>query len=105
MTTLLGIAGALLGRFVAWLVGAGDPIDEFFDISTWIAAIVGALVILFVASKLGAGRGAGTDAWPDAGGEADRGRSDPALAASGVRPGARPRGTGGPLAGQEAARY
>jgi uncharacterized membrane protein YeaQ/YmgE (transglycosylase-associated protein family) len=59
MTTLLGIAGALLGGFVAWLVGVGDPIDEFFDISTWIAAIVGALVILFVASKLAAGRGAG----------------------------------------------
>ena len=59
LTTLLGVAGALLGGFVAWLVGAGDPIDEFFDISTWIAAIVGALVILFVASKLGARRGTG----------------------------------------------
>lgn len=47
LTILLGIAGALLGGFVAWLVGAGDPIDEFFDISTWVAAIVGALIILF----------------------------------------------------------
>jgi len=56
MTTLLGIAGALLGGFVAWLVGAGDPIDEFFDISTWLAAIVGALVILFIASRLGGRR-------------------------------------------------
>ena len=60
MTTLLGIAGALLGGFAAWIVGAGDPIAEFFDISTWIAAIVGALVILFVASKVGAGRGTST---------------------------------------------
>ena len=51
MTTLLGIAGALLGGFVAWLVGAGDPIDEFFDISTWLAAIAGALVILFLATR------------------------------------------------------
>jgi uncharacterized membrane protein YeaQ/YmgE (transglycosylase-associated protein family) len=47
LTTLLGVAGALLGGFIAAILGLGDPIDEFFDISTWIAAIVGALVILF----------------------------------------------------------
>ena len=47
LTTLLGIAGALLGGFLATALGFGDPIDEFFDISTWLAAIVGALVILF----------------------------------------------------------
>jgi uncharacterized membrane protein YeaQ/YmgE (transglycosylase-associated protein family) len=56
LTTLLGIGGALLGGFVASLVGLGDPIDEFFDFSTWAAAIVGAIVILWVASKLGVGR-------------------------------------------------
>jgi uncharacterized membrane protein YeaQ/YmgE (transglycosylase-associated protein family) len=47
VTTLLGICGALLGGFLAALFGLGDPIDEFFDVSTWFAAIVGALVILF----------------------------------------------------------
>jgi uncharacterized membrane protein YeaQ/YmgE (transglycosylase-associated protein family) len=47
LTTLLGIAGALLGGFLAMALGLGDPIDEFFDISTWIAAIVGALIIIF----------------------------------------------------------
>ena len=46
ITTLIGIAGALLGGFVARALGIGDPIDEFFDISTWIAAIIGALVLL-----------------------------------------------------------
>jgi uncharacterized membrane protein YeaQ/YmgE (transglycosylase-associated protein family) len=46
LTTLLGIGGALLGGFVASLLGAGDPIDEFFDLSTWIAAIAGAMLIL-----------------------------------------------------------
>ncbi|HET9242182.1 MAG TPA: GlsB/YeaQ/YmgE family stress response membrane protein [Gaiella sp.] len=56
LTILLGIAGALLGGFVAWLVGAGDPIDEFFDISTWIASIVGALVVLVAYSALGGSR-------------------------------------------------
>jgi uncharacterized membrane protein YeaQ/YmgE (transglycosylase-associated protein family) len=57
LTTLLGIGGALLGGFLASLVGLGDPVDNFFDLSTWVAAVVGALVILFVASKLGIGRG------------------------------------------------
>ena len=47
LTTLLGIAGALLGGFIALALGLGDPIDEFFDISTWLAAVIGALIILF----------------------------------------------------------
>jgi uncharacterized membrane protein YeaQ/YmgE (transglycosylase-associated protein family) len=52
LTTLLGIVGALLGGFLATALGFGDPIDEFFDISTWIAAIVGALIILFAWNAL-----------------------------------------------------
>ena len=48
ITTLLGIAGALVGGFLATALGLGDPIDEFFDISTWVAAIAGALLILFI---------------------------------------------------------
>ncbi|MBA2742106.1 MAG: GlsB/YeaQ/YmgE family stress response membrane protein [Actinobacteria bacterium] len=48
LTTLLGIGGALLGGFIASLLDLGDPIDEFFDLSTWLAAIIGAVVILVV---------------------------------------------------------
>jgi uncharacterized membrane protein YeaQ/YmgE (transglycosylase-associated protein family) len=48
LTTLLGIAGALVGGFLATALGLGDPIDEFFDLSTWIAAVVGALIILWL---------------------------------------------------------
>ena len=48
VTTLLGIAGALVGGFIAAALGLGDPIDEFFDLSTWVAAVAGALIILFV---------------------------------------------------------
>jgi uncharacterized membrane protein YeaQ/YmgE (transglycosylase-associated protein family) len=48
LTTLLGVAGALLGGFLATALGFGDPIDEFFDLSTWVAAIAGALIILFI---------------------------------------------------------
>jgi uncharacterized membrane protein YeaQ/YmgE (transglycosylase-associated protein family) len=48
LTTVLGIVGALLGGFLAKALGLGDPIDEFFDLSTWIAAVVGALIILWL---------------------------------------------------------
>ncbi len=48
VTLLLGVAGALLGGFIARALGLGDPIDEFFDISTWIAAIIGAIILLLI---------------------------------------------------------
>jgi len=56
LTTLLGIGGALLGGLVAALLGLGDPIDEFFDLSTWIAAVAGALLILWIGSAVGGRR-------------------------------------------------
>jgi uncharacterized membrane protein YeaQ/YmgE (transglycosylase-associated protein family) len=48
VTTLLGIGGALAGGFIAWALGLGDPIDEFFDISTWIASVIGAVILVFI---------------------------------------------------------
>jgi uncharacterized membrane protein YeaQ/YmgE (transglycosylase-associated protein family) len=48
VTTLLGIGGALLGGLIVGVLGFGDPIDEFFDLSTWLGAIVGAIVILLI---------------------------------------------------------
>ena len=47
VTTLIGIAGALIAGFIAKAMGFGDPVDEFFDVSTWLAAIIGAVVLLF----------------------------------------------------------
>ncbi len=58
VTTLIGIAGALIAGFVARALGLGDPIDEFFDVSTWLAAIVGAVALLMVWGAI-AGRKAG----------------------------------------------
>lgn len=52
VTGLIGIAGALIAGFAAQAMGFGDPVDEFFDFSTWIAAIVGAIVLLLVWSSL-----------------------------------------------------
>jgi uncharacterized membrane protein YeaQ/YmgE (transglycosylase-associated protein family) len=48
VTTLIGVVGALIAGFVAQALGFGDPIDEFFDISTWVAAIIGAVVLLAI---------------------------------------------------------
>jgi uncharacterized membrane protein YeaQ/YmgE (transglycosylase-associated protein family) len=48
VTTLLGIVGAIVGGFITRALGFGDPIDEFFDISTWLGAIIGSIVILLI---------------------------------------------------------
>ena len=56
VTTLIGIAGAFLGGLIAAALGLGDPLDEFFDISTWIAAIVGAIILLLI-YRMVVGRG------------------------------------------------
>ena len=48
VTTLVGIAGALIAGFIAQALGFGDPIDEFFDFSTWVAAIIGAVALLLI---------------------------------------------------------
>jgi uncharacterized membrane protein YeaQ/YmgE (transglycosylase-associated protein family) len=48
ITTIIGVVGALLGGFLAGLLFGADPLDEFFDISTWLTAIVGAIILLIV---------------------------------------------------------
>jgi uncharacterized membrane protein YeaQ/YmgE (transglycosylase-associated protein family) len=48
ITTIVGIVGALVAGFIAQAIGFGDPLDEFFDLSTWLAAIIGAIVLLLI---------------------------------------------------------
>jgi uncharacterized membrane protein YeaQ/YmgE (transglycosylase-associated protein family) len=48
VTAIIGIAGAILGGFLAQVLFDADPVDEFFDISSWLTAIVGALILLVV---------------------------------------------------------
>jgi uncharacterized membrane protein YeaQ/YmgE (transglycosylase-associated protein family) len=56
ITTIIGIVGAIIGGLLAgWLFDA-DPLDEFFDISTWLTAIVGSIVLLLIYRAV-AGRG------------------------------------------------
>ena len=48
VTTLIGVVGAILGGFLAGALFGADPLDEFFDISTWLTAIVGAIILLAI---------------------------------------------------------
>ena len=56
VTTIIGVIGAILGGFLAQVLFNADPMDEFFDISSWLTAIVGALVLLLI-YRMVAGRG------------------------------------------------
>jgi len=56
VTTLVGVAGALIAGFIAQAIGFGDPLDEFWDFSTWLAAIIGAVVLLLVWRAVAGGR-------------------------------------------------
>ena len=56
VTMIIGIVGALLGGFLAQVIFGNNTVDEFFDISTWLTAIVGAIILLLL-YRLVAGRG------------------------------------------------
>jgi uncharacterized membrane protein YeaQ/YmgE (transglycosylase-associated protein family) len=46
VTCLIGVAGALLGGWVVTRLSRVDSIQDFFNISTWITALVGASAML-----------------------------------------------------------
>jgi uncharacterized membrane protein YeaQ/YmgE (transglycosylase-associated protein family) len=48
VTAVIGVAGALLGGFLAAALFGAHPLDEFFDISTWLTAIVGSVILLAI---------------------------------------------------------
>jgi uncharacterized membrane protein YeaQ/YmgE (transglycosylase-associated protein family) len=50
VTTAIGVVGALVAGALAGALGFGDPIDEFFDLSTWVAAaaVAGAALLLVI---------------------------------------------------------
>jgi uncharacterized membrane protein YeaQ/YmgE (transglycosylase-associated protein family) len=56
ITTIIGVVGAFIGGLIAKALGFGDPIDEFFDLSTWLGAIIGSIVLLLI-YRLLVGRG------------------------------------------------
>jgi uncharacterized membrane protein YeaQ/YmgE (transglycosylase-associated protein family) len=48
VTAIIGVAGALLGGFLAAALFGAHPLDEFFDISTWLTAIAGSIILLAI---------------------------------------------------------
>jgi uncharacterized membrane protein YeaQ/YmgE (transglycosylase-associated protein family) len=56
VTMVIGVVGALLGGFLAGLLFNARPLDEFFDVSTWLTAIIGSVVLLVI-YRMVAGRG------------------------------------------------
>lgn len=46
-TLLLGVVGAVLGGWLGSVI-FNKGLEEFWDLSTWLLAIVGALVVLFI---------------------------------------------------------
>ncbi|MFK0191097.1 MULTISPECIES: GlsB/YeaQ/YmgE family stress response membrane protein [Kitasatospora] len=48
ITMLIGIAGGLLGGWLGKVIFGVDSIDGFFDLSTWVAAIAGSVILLAV---------------------------------------------------------
>jgi uncharacterized membrane protein YeaQ/YmgE (transglycosylase-associated protein family) len=56
VTMIIGVAGAILGGFLAQALFGADPLDEFFDISSWLTAIVGSLILLVIYRMVVRGR-------------------------------------------------
>jgi uncharacterized membrane protein YeaQ/YmgE (transglycosylase-associated protein family) len=56
ITTVIGILGAIVGGFLATALFGAHPLDEFFDVSTWLTAIVGAIVLLLIWRMVTGGR-------------------------------------------------
>jgi uncharacterized membrane protein YeaQ/YmgE (transglycosylase-associated protein family) len=48
VTAIIGVVGALVGGFLAAALFGAHPLDEFFDISTWLTAIIGAIILLAI---------------------------------------------------------
>jgi len=65
ITGIIGVVGALLGGFLAAAIFDAHPLDEFFDISTWLTAIIGSIILLAIYRLVidrnrGGGRALGT---------------------------------------------
>jgi uncharacterized membrane protein YeaQ/YmgE (transglycosylase-associated protein family) len=45
---IVGVVGAILGGFVAQMLFNRDALDNFFDLVTWLGAIVGAVILLVI---------------------------------------------------------
>ena len=59
MAAVVGIVGALLAGWLAMTLFDIRPLDTFFDLSTWVTAIVGAVILLLAVRAVTSGRSLG----------------------------------------------
>jgi uncharacterized membrane protein YeaQ/YmgE (transglycosylase-associated protein family) len=57
VTMLIGIVGAVLGGWLSDLFFEENKVDEFFDITTWLCAIVGSIILLLIYRAVAGNRG------------------------------------------------
>jgi uncharacterized membrane protein YeaQ/YmgE (transglycosylase-associated protein family) len=48
VTTIIGVVGAVVGGFLAAAIFGAHPLDDFFDVSTWVTAIFGSIILLAI---------------------------------------------------------
>ncbi len=58
LTILLGIAGAIVGGFVAVALNISNGVDDF-DIGTLVLAVLGSMLLLFLYRMVAGDRGSG----------------------------------------------
>ena len=46
VTMLIGVVGALLGGLLAGALFGADPLGGLFELSTWVTAVAGSIVLL-----------------------------------------------------------
>jgi len=61
VTIIIGIVGAIVGGYIAKALKFGSD-KHFFDIKTWVIAILGALLLLAIYRVVAGNRGRGTGA-------------------------------------------
>jgi uncharacterized membrane protein YeaQ/YmgE (transglycosylase-associated protein family) len=59
MATVAGIVGALLGGWLAKALFHVRTLDTIFNLSTWVTAIIGAVIVLLAVRALNSGRSRG----------------------------------------------
>lgn len=48
LTMVIGVVGALLGGFLGGVLFEVNPVDEFWSLSTWLAAVAGSVLLLLL---------------------------------------------------------
>jgi len=59
VTMIIGVVGAIIGGFLASALFDAHPLDHFWDLSSWLTAIVGSIILLAIYRAVIGNRGGG----------------------------------------------